>query len=143
MKHWPLILCLVPLPVAADVSLVVHGLSWHFGAKGYNETNPGLGLRVEDKNWVYNAGWYKNSVSEASVYVGAGRSLVSWGRWQINAHAGFVSGYAGTIVPFVIPEVVWGTKHIKVAVVYAPRVQTGEIVSEHVLGVSLIVPLKP
>lgn len=76
-KHIAILAALTGLsaPVfAADVSLVVYGLSKHMGSfkRQFNEVNWGLGVEVEQSGWLVGAGAYRDSYYEPAWQAYAG-----------------------------------------------------------------------
>lgn len=88
----------VGLPPNIHFGVVVHGLSHHFtkraGGKNWNQTNTGLGLRMEwSPEFAAQVGSYDNSIDKQSAY-----ALVDWTPLEalgmrFGGFAGFVNGY--------------------------------------------------
>ncbi len=130
-----LVLCIVALPVsAADYSAVVHLASKH-SVPGYNESNPGVGLRIADERGFISAGAYRNSISNTSVYAGVGKQLVKIGSFDLTLTAGFVTGYRVPVAPFVIPEIGFDFGKFKVIVNYIPRIESAQV--DQAVGLSV------
>lgn len=93
---------------AAQSHVIVHVASVHTKA-GYNNTNPGIGLRWADAHGDGPvAGVYRNSEWRNSAYAG-----YAW-NWQVAGPVsaqfvvGAVTGYKrGTVVPLVMPSVAY------------------------------------
>lgn len=70
----------------------IHGFSKHFGTdEEYNETNPGLGIAHGTENFKGLIGFYKNSYSDQSYYLGV--ELLSSGMLRVGVVAGGIYGY--------------------------------------------------
>ena len=65
--------------------LILHGPSYHFERKGYNEENYGLGYRFENVT----VGFYQNSIDHTSVYLGYRLGLYK----RLSVVLGAVTGY--------------------------------------------------
>ncbi len=142
-----LILSLSVLPAtAAEESTALQGLlalhltSNHLGAEGYNEENPGLGLRLGRGNWYGALGFYKNSLRRDSVYVGAGKTLARRGPVALNLNGGLVSGYDLPVAPFLIPELALHLGRAQAMVSYFPKIKMDGAKTEHTLALSIGVP---
>jgi hypothetical protein len=81
--------------------IVMHLTSKHISEKKYNEVNPGIGLRYQGVI----AGIYKNSFYRNSAYVGIEKSLDLGKYVAVGFDAGFVTGYAIRVAPFVSPNI--------------------------------------
>jgi hypothetical protein len=132
------------LPAAAGDAphglLVLHLVSNHLGVDGYNEQNPGLGLRFGRGDWYGAAGFYKNSLSHDSVYVGAGRTLARLGPVAFSLNAGLVTGYNVPVAPFLMPEIALNLGRAQVLVDYFPKVKIEGSKTDHALALSIGVP---
>ena len=131
----------VACPVhAMDKEIVRHAASYHMGVEGYNQINPGLGLRIIDTKTVYSAGFYDNSLGTTSLYAGAGRQLWHIGRYTLNIQLGLATGYGIPAVPFVLPELVINLGDSRVIIEYFPKVKVGDFQTHQGLGFSVAVP---
>ena len=124
MKIAPLIFLgiMSSTPVSADI--LIHAASWHFGQKGFNQENAGLGWRGGGDRWMISAGGYRNSLDRRSYYVSAGARVAKFGPLELNLQAGAVSGYTDTWVPAVVPEIAIDLKRVKVVISYLPRIDS-------------------
>ncbi|QBC43662.1 hypothetical protein [Iodobacter fluviatilis] len=100
---YALFFCLFSASTFADYSLLIDGVSKHFGCKKnrhnpceYNEINPGLGIELSSKtsNWgipFIRAGAYKDSYSDAAAYAAMGVRQ----DWEISGPFRFGAGVMG------------------------------------------------
>ena len=132
-------LALLSAPVVADGSrmLTIHLASSHLGADGFNEENPGIGLRLGRGDWYGAAGFYKNSLSRNSVYAGAGKTLGRIGPLAFNLNGGFVTGYNVPVAPFISPEVMFDFGRARAILSYVPKVTIKDTKTEHALALSI------
>lgn len=124
-------------------AIAIHLLSNHLGAKGYNESNPGVGVRfgLGNSDWYGAFGNYKNSISRDSTYVGAGKTLAKMGPVSLNLNGGLVTGYGDSpVAPFLSPEIEMQIGRARAMLNYFPKVKVGDMKSEHAIGLSLGVP---
>lgn len=117
--------------------LAIHLLSNHLGAEGYNEQNPGLGVRLGSGDWYAAAGGYKNSLGRDSVYAGGGKTLGRMGPVDLNLNGGLVTGYDLPVAPYLSPELALKIGKARVMLNYIPRVKIGDKKSDQALGLSL------
>lgn len=122
---------------------MMHMASKHPGAKGYNENNPGLGLRVDRGGHYWQAGAFNNSLGEVSGYAGIGKRLWRTGPLEIGASAGLVTGYPDIpVAPFIMPELGLDLGKAKVLVNYIPKFKSGDMKVDPAIGLSIGIPLK-
>ena len=100
--------------------------SYHFNkdTKEYNEKNYGFGLehRFENSRWGASAGFYDNSQSRTSVYVGATYGIGRVGPAKFGVCLCGVTGYDKyTILPVVLPSVAFEGKRAGVTVGVLPK----------------------
>lgn len=98
---WMILACMLPLTVANaqhDFSVSVHLASQHIGtAEEYNEKN--LGMGVERNNWT--AGFYKNSLSNHSLYLGRVFEINDYAGIKAGVVTGYESGLSAMVVAYV------------------------------------------
>lgn len=104
-----------PKDDASKVSLVVSGVSHHFGQRSYwdadkgqqrpwNEVNPGIGIEYNlGDHWHLSAGTYKNSIYRQSFYVGGGVETNGGKNYGLGADIGAITGYEIPVTPSIVP----------------------------------------
>ena len=111
-------------PVAGAATIGVHLGSLHIPAKDYNNTNPGLYVRL-DSGWT--GGLYRNSLAKNSVYAG-----YTWTHGAFSVTAGGVTGYFETLQPLLVPSIALFThRGITPRIAFIPRVE--KKIGAHVL----------
>lgn len=111
-------------PVASADTVGVHLGSLHIPAKGYNNSNPGLYVRL-DSGWT--GGLYRNSLRKNSVYAG-----YTWTHGAFSVTAGGVTGYFETLQPLLVPSFALFTyQGITPRIAFIPRVE--KKIGAHVL----------
>ena len=119
-------------PLQADsLSLRVFGKSIHTGQcrGGCSEENPGVGFDFIRGDTFFNAGAVKNSFSQNSFYLGAGRYVQFGNNFWLR-----LSGWGGLIYypsplrkenlwPGFLPSVSIGTKRISLTGTYIPDIK--------------------
>ncbi len=109
-------------PEKGDISLVVSGVSHHFGQRSYwdesgqnrkwNEVNFGGGIEYQlSKHFYAAAGGYKNSIHKASFYAGAGVETDGSRKFGAGLEAGLITGYEIPVVPSLIPYIRIGSRN--------------------------------
>lgn len=87
---------------AGELSLQLHGLSWHAqprsdferGGREWNERNVGLGVRnTFSEEWSVQAGFFRNSIDRTTVYAIASYTPLKLGAVRAGGFAGVGSGY--------------------------------------------------
>lgn len=116
----------------SEMFVDINGMSKHFGGEQqYNETNPGLGLTIENVDdrlvKALMAGKYKNSYGDPSYYVG-GHIARRFGRnyyADLGVAGGAITGYAGKkITPMAAVMAQIGKKDLgRLKFMYVPRVE--------------------
>lgn len=117
--------------------LAIHLLSNHLGADGYNEQNPGIGVRTGQGDWYSAAGSYKNSLGRDSAYIGGGKTIGRLGPVELNLNGGLVTGYDTPVAPYLSPELALKIGKARVMLNYIPGVKIGDVKSQQALGLSL------
>lgn len=86
-----LLTLLACLPVPAFGQTVgVHTVSHHMPHRGQNNVNPGIYYRTHSGT---EAGYYRNSYSRSSFYIGQRLSLTKGRYGDLGVDVGFISGY--------------------------------------------------
>lgn len=86
----------------AETWVSVMGASYHTDrAAGYNETNPGIGIEQGDANLRAVLGYYRNSLSRDTFYLGLSHTPIRIGGIGIGYTAGLASGYPNQAPLFV------------------------------------------
>ena len=128
-----------------SLEAIIHLLSKHPGNAGkYNESNPGLGMRVglKDSSGYFGVGGYKNSIGENSLYAGYGNTLGSAGPLSVGYNTGLISGYLNNPVPFLIPELKYQGKGWNGRLNIIPPVKSGDFKVDPAIGLSIGIPFK-
>lgn len=99
----------------------------HHSERGFNEFNPGLGVRFgsTQHDWFNGVvGFYDNSINRTSIYVGISVETRRVGPFQLRLSAGAVSGYntPSGLAPIAIPELLVGGPRYGMAIGYVPKV---------------------
>lgn len=124
-----------------DTEAIVHLLSKHPGNPGkYNESNPGLGIRLGLRDGYLGFGGYKNSLDKNSLYAGYGNTLGSLGPLSLGYNAGVISGYNDSIVPFLIPELKYRGNGWNALLNFIPPVKMGDKQVDPAIGLSFGIP---
>lgn len=123
----------------ADNKVVVHLASKH-AEPGYEEFNPGIGLRIP-LSWYdtdFGFGVYRNSFKDTSLYVGITKSVITYGRVDLRLSGGVVTGYVKNVAPFILPEVgIKLTNRMAAVFSYIPAVEFGDLKTVGAVGLSL------
>ena len=118
-----LVLCAIAPGARAD-TVGIHLGSLHIPAKDYNNSNPGLYVRL-DSGWT--GGLYRNSLRKNSVYAG-----YTWTHGAFSVTAGGVTGYFETLQPLLVPSFALFTyRGITPRLAFIPRVE--KKIGAHVL----------
>ena len=128
------------LYAADDYTAVLHMASYHPSSRNYNEVNPGIGVRITEKNTFLSFGGYKNSLGRASIYAGGGMQLLQIEAVDFNLVAGVVSGYQVLIAPFLMPEVGINFGAAKLLINYMPHIKYRDFKADAAFGISIAVP---
>lgn len=115
-------------PCAHADTVGVHLGSLHIPAKDYNNSNPGLYVRL-DSGWT--GGLYRNSLRKNSVYAG-----YTWTHGGLSVTAGGVTGYFETVQPLLVPSYALFTyRGLTPRIAFIPRVE--KKIGAHVLHLML------
>lgn len=109
----------------AHKEIVVHVAAYHPDrSRGYNEMNPGLGLRLPlfNSRWFAAAGFYRNSLDRNTTYVGVGVNVPLSNHVGLRFTTGMMTGYEVPFLPVVIPEMVISGKNYGVAIGFVPKI---------------------
>lgn len=123
----------------ADNKVVIHLGSKH-AEPGFEEFNPGIGLRIPlpDYKVDFGFGAYRNSFGDASLYAGYSMSVLSFESVDFRLAGGLVTGYVKNIAPFIIPEIgIKLTKRVSAVINYIPAVEFGDLKTVGAVGLSL------
>jgi len=111
--------------------------------KKYNEVNLGLGLTKQTSEHLFvTGGFYKNSLSKTSYYIGGGLnySLVDTSSIdvQVGVVGGLVTGYSVNIAPMLAPTVAIGIDDVRLQMRFIPEIKG---ITPAVVGFSIQVDL--
>ena len=101
-KFWLLYTALVMICAAFAVHAYADPTYWldamiasqHFPDRGFNQSNPGLGVEMDSGNWQFAVGEYKNSYYRHTNYATVGYLPVHIGGWSAGIVGGPATGYA-------------------------------------------------
>ena len=91
---------------ATELSLQLHGFSWHASAElapkkegRWNESNFGVGMRAQfNEDFAVQAGYYRNSMFKDTFYAVVNYTPVHIGRVALGVFGGPASGYNVPVV---------------------------------------------
>jgi hypothetical protein len=121
--------------------LVVHVASYHADrSKGFNEVNPGLGLKIKrpSSRWFLSLGGYENSFYRPSVYAGIGTDMVLSDHVALRFTAAGATGYLLPVMPVIVPELVLRAGSYGVAIGYLPKLEFNGHGMESVVSLSVL-----
>lgn len=100
--------------------------SQHFPDRGFNQSNPGLGIEADTGNWQFAVGTYRNSYYRTTNYATVGYLPVHIGGWSAGIVGGPATGYEFPVIggfEFAYRHANWG-----VNVLAVPPVMKGSAV---------------
>lgn len=106
---------------AQELSLVGHGVSFHLkNSENYNESNWGLGIRLDLPSVAIQAGSYENSYSRRSNYIVLDLQLINQelgptSRLEFGPMLGLASGYPGhnvVLIPGLRSSIYYGNMYL-------------------------------
>lgn len=116
-----LMVLLLLIPGFAYSQTIMSGFISKHSSGEYCESNPGIGVRLDDGEW---AGWavgtYKNSLCRTTVYVAREWTHHLGGPLHVGVIAGVATGYRWAVIPAALPEVVVKVGRVEMAVVLQP-----------------------
>lgn len=120
--------------------VIVHVASHHTDrSKGFNENNPGMGLRIqkpEDSvSMVF--GGYRNSIRRDSFYAGMGYDLLEAGPLFARVEIVAITGYAVPLTVAPLPEIGFRFAGYALAINYVPHMYVRGFEVSEVYGFSL------
>lgn len=120
--------------------VIVHVASYHHNRDaGFNERNPGLGLRVQKpgSRVSFLGGGYRNSIRRDSLYAGVAYDLIEAGPFYARVDLVAVTGYDIIVAAAPLPEFGVRFGGYGIAVNYVPPMQLGGFKVSGVAGFSL------
>ncbi len=127
-----LLVIFIVFPLASEVhaqTVGIHLASQHFPQRQFNNTNPGMYLKLDNG---LTAGWYRNSERGHSQYIGWTGTL-----WQITnsvsleVTAGAITGYRrADVLPLLVPSLRIGELNA-VRITLAPPIGKGASTALH------------
>ena len=105
----------------ASAQTLLSGFVSKHSSGDYCESNPGIGIRVDEGRW---AGWaigaYRNSLCRTSVYIAHEWTYHVAGPLHVGVLGAVATGYRWAVIPAVLPEVVLRFGHLEAALVVQP-----------------------
>ena len=115
--------------------LDVMTVSQHFPDRGFNQSNPGIGIEADTGNWQFAVGTYRNSYYRTTNYAMLGYLPLHVGGWSAGVVGGPATGYEFPVIggfEFAYRRDTWG-----VNVLAVPPVMKGSAV----IGLQLVMRL--
>ena len=106
---------------AAEFSVLSGFVSKHSGDKQYNETNNGIGFRIDSGDWKgWVVGTFRNSLWRQTFYAGKEWQRHVAGPLSVGLFAGAATGYNYVVIPAALPEVILRFDVLELAMLVQP-----------------------